>query len=397
MGNASTNKNVPWAVRFRSLFTTRDFIFHDGRDLKRFSIAGRTQAVVACVGAVTVLFSGYGVAQAMIGAIAISGVAGKDSSPEAQMAEMARKLERMHDDVEAAKQAAKAQAARVEHNQALIAAALTGKVDRSKIDKPLPETANKTSAVAEEVLAPLRRLEARQLALAVKAQAVIEARYVKTADAIRGLGLSPERYVGGFRLVEGGMGGPFEAADGDEAAATADSEAQFRSLFLTWKKLDTLEQTVVSIPSLQPVTTTITLSSTFGVRSDPFRGTAARHDGVDIPGAYGTPIYATADGVITRSGRWGGYGNMIEINHGRGIVTRYGHMSKLLVPENTRVKRGQMIGLMGSTGRSTGTHLHYEVRVDGQAVNPLPFLQTSDYLVQIQDRQAKGAVGGPAD
>ncbi|MES2987238.1 MAG: M23 family metallopeptidase [Pseudomonadota bacterium] len=119
------------------------------------------------------------------------------------------------------------------------------------------------------------------------------------------------------------------------------------------------------------------------------------HAGVDIPGAIGTPIYATADGVISHAGRQGGYGNLVQINHGRGIETRYGHLSKIIVSDNTRVKRGQLIGLMGSTGRSTGSHLHYEVRVDGKAVNPIPFLQTGEYLVQIQDRAAS-AVGGPS-
>lgn len=394
MANGSNTKKAPLAERVRKLFTTRDFIFHDGRDLKRFSIAGRTQAVVACVGALTVVFSGYGVAQAMVGAISISGVAGKDMTPEAQMAEMATQVEKMRADVEAAKAAAKAHAAKVEQRQALISAAFTGNPDRAKIDQPLPETANKTSAVAEEVIEPLRRLESRQLALAVKARATLEARYNQTADKIRGLGLSPERYAGNFRIVAGGMGGPLEGAEGDDAA-TADADAQFRSLFLTWKKLDSLEQTVISIPSMQPVDN-LQFTSTYGVRSDPFRGTAAMHAGVDIPGTLGTPIYATADGIIVKSGRTGGYGNLVEINHGRGIATRYGHLSKIMVEGGTRVKRGQIIGLMGSTGRSTGSHLHYEVRVDGKAVNPIPFLQTGEYLVAVQDRAKGTAVGGPA-
>ncbi|MBO9714305.1 M23 family metallopeptidase [Sphingomonas sp.] len=393
MANASYSKQARLADRIRALFTTRDFIFHDGRDLKRFSIAGRTQAVVACVGAVTVLFSGYGVAQAMVGAISVSGVAGKDTSPQAQMAEMAKQVQKMQDDVEAAKASVKAHAARVEHNQALISAALTGNADRAKINQPIPDAANKTSAIAEEVLAPLRKLESRQLALAGKAQAVLNARYSQTAAKIRGLGLDPQRFEGGFPIVQGGMGGPLEAADGDGGdTAAADADAQFRSLFLTWQKLDNLEQTVISIPSLQPVEN-ITFSSTFGVRSDPFRGSAAMHPGVDIPGALGTPIYATADGVVARAGRVGGYGNMVEISHGHGISTRYGHMSKILIGENTKVKRGQLIGLMGSTGRSTGSHLHYEVRVDGKAVNPVPFLQNGGYLAAIQQ---KGAMGGPA-
>ncbi|MCP4615650.1 MAG: M23 family metallopeptidase [Bradyrhizobium sp.] len=194
------------------------------------------------------------------------------------------------------------------------------------------------------------------------------------------------------------MGGPYEPVDNDNAsgsdASAEAADAQFRALFVTWKKLDMLEQTVISIPSMQPVDK-LTFTSNFGVRSDPFRGTAAMHAGVDIPGALGTPIYATADGVISHAGRQGGYGNLVQINHGRGIETRYGHLSKILVADNSRVKRGQLIGLMGSTGRSTGSHLHYEVRVDGKAVNPIPFLQTGEYLVAVQDRVA-GGVGGPA-
>jgi len=395
MANAYNTKNATLGQRFRKFFTTRDFIFHDGRDLRRFSIAGRTQLVVACVAALTVTFSGYGVVQAAMGAIVVSGVAGKDVSPEARMAAMTQQVEKMRADVDAAKEAAQAHAARVEQQQAVITAVMTGKTDRAKIMQPLPQTSAKTSAVTEEVLEPLRRLEARQVAMAAQARATGEARYEQTAAQIRRLGLSPERYVGDIKLVPGGMGGPLESADGDDVAA-ADSDAQFRALFLTWQRLDTLEQSVISIPSMLPVDH-VQFTSTFGVRTDPFRGTAAMHPGVDIPGAIGTPIYATADGIISRAGLTGGYGNMVEINHGRGLMTRYGHMSKVLVAANTRVHRGQMIGLMGSTGRSTGPHLHYEVRVDGKAINPIPFLQSGDYLTAIQDRQtASGGVGGPA-
>ena len=141
----------------------------------------------------------------------------------------------------------------------------------------------------------------------------------------------------------------------------------------------------------------LTFTSNFGIRTDPFRGGAAMHAGVDIPGAYATPIYATADAIVNRTGWAGGYGNLVELNHGRGIQTRYGHLSSILVAPGTRVKRGQLIGLMGSTGRSTGTHLHYEVRIDGRAVNPVPFLQTSDYLVAMQRRTGGVAVGGPLE
>ena len=211
------------------------------------------------------------------------------------------------------------------------------------------------------------------------------------------LGLNPRR-------VMPAMGGPYEPVDAATAAsavagavtADAQADAQFRALFMSWKKLDTIEQAAISIPSYQPVQS-LSFTSNFGVRSDPFRGTAAMHAGVDIPGPIGTPIYATADGIISRAERAGGYGNLIEVNHGKGIATRYGHLSKILVRDHERVKRGQMIGLMGSTGRSTGSHLHYEVRIDGSAVNPAPYLQAGQ-LAMAADRahRQRLAMGGPA-
>lgn len=158
------------------------------------------------------------------------------------------------------------------------------------------------------------------------------------------------------------------------------TDQQARAAFAVWKKLDTPGVATIAIPSVQPVDR-LSFTSNFGIRSDPFRGTARMHAGVDIPGPIGTPIYATADGMIERAGRAGGYGNMVEVDHGKGISTRYGHMSRILVEAGTRVERGQLIGLMGSTGRSTGSHLHYEVRIDGHAVNPAPFLTTGDYLL----------------
>ncbi len=177
------------------------------------------------------------------------------------------------------------------------------------------------------------------------------------------------------------------------------ADPRFRELFVSWQRLDQLEQGVSAIPSAHPVSATTNFTSGFGVRSDPFRGRAAMHGGVDLAGAQGTPIYATADGVVGRA-EWnnGGYGNLVEINHGTGIQTRYGHLSRLIARAGQRVRRGDLIGLMGSTGRSTGSHLHYEVRIDGRAVNPAPFMQSSNMLLALQRRNATPAValGGPA-
>lgn len=117
------------------------------------------------------------------------------------------------------------------------------------------------------------------------------------------------------------------------------------------------------------------VTSNFGYRKDPFHGGSKFHAGMDFGAATGTPVYATGDGYIRRA-RWaGGYGNLVEVEHGFGYQSRFGHLSKILVGEGQFVKRGQMIGLVGSTGRSTGPHLHYEVRINGQPQQPANFLQ----------------------
>jgi murein DD-endopeptidase MepM/ murein hydrolase activator NlpD len=114
------------------------------------------------------------------------------------------------------------------------------------------------------------------------------------------------------------------------------------------------------------------ISSRFGRRADPFHRAARMHYGIDIPGRAGTPVQAADSGIVRFAGRAGGYGNLVEIAHGDGLATRYAHLARILVPAGTPVARGDTIALMGSTGRSTGSHLHFELRADGRALDPLP-------------------------
>ena len=191
---------------------------------------------------------------------------------------------------------------------------------------------------------------------------------------------------------QGGVGGPFEAVQPLRSAPN------FKQLFSSWKSLERPAAATVAIPSTQPVKGTA-LTSGYGVRSDPFRGRAAMHAGIDLAAPIGTPIYATADATVGRSEWAGGYGNLIELNHGRGIQTRYGHLTRSTVQAGQAIKRGQLIGFMGSTGRSTGSHLHYEVRIDGKAVNPVPFMEADDLVLAMQRRAqaatSRVAMGGP--
>lgn len=191
---------------------------------------------------------------------------------------------------------------------------------------------------------------------------------------------------------------PALAQDGD-INSNAQAAAKFQAIFQSWKKLDTVNVAAtgaISIPSILPIAK-FTFSSAFGVRSDPFAGSAAMHAGIDLASPSGTAIYATADGMVDRAEWFGGYGNMVEIEHGKGISTRYGHMSRIAAHPGQRIKRGDLIGYVGSTGRSTGNHLHYEVRIDGRAVNPMPFLQSANYIMAANEQNSDIAQGGPED
>lgn len=377
--------NVASLAEFRSIFRTRHFLLHDGKQLRRHTITGRNQAAAAGLAAITVAFSAYGMGQAAIGTAVASD--DKVASMQQQVDAMRADVARLHAD-------ARAHAARLDKRQAALTAVLTGGDNADGL--VLAALEQKPASEASLVTRPFDRVARQQAAMAVQAKAMADARYADTARTLRKLGLNPRR-------VMPAMGGPYEPVDAATAAAataasaTADAQAdaQFRALFLSWKKLDTIERAAISIPSYQPVAS-LSFTSNFGVRSDPFRGTAAMHAGVDIPGPIGTPVYATADGIIARAERAGGYGNLIEVNHGKGIATRYGHLSKIIVRDHERVKRGQLIGLMGSTGRSTGSHLHYEVRIDGAAVNPAPYLQAGQ-LAMAADRAQRQrlAMGGP--
>ena len=144
--------------------------------------------------------------------------------------------------------------------------------------------------------------------------------------------------------------------------------------------LDGLRHALPSVPLRKPLRGELQMTSTFGYRTDPFLGRPALHSGVDLREEWGTPVHATAAGVVTTAGPSGGYGNMVEVDHGGGLSTRYGHLSAISVSPGQQVSPGAVLGRVGSTGRSTGPHLHYEVRIDGEAVDPSRFLRAATAL-----------------
>ncbi len=250
---------------------------------------------------------------------------------------------------------------------------------------PLTEAAPKTadndramrkiSAVIPEA-APLARLEARQFAFVDGLAKIADQRSKRAEAAIRKFGLDPRRFLSSSEA----SGGPLIPA-GNRKTDFADP--RFAMLAGKIGRMDALERLLVAIPTSKPAAITA-MTSNFGYRRDPFTGEGAMHSGIDFHGPSGTPILAASDGKITFAGTKGGYGNCIEVTHRGGIVTRYAHMRKLRAHIGQTVTRGQQIGEMGSTGRSTGTHLHFEVRLNGQAVNPAKFLKANPDVFKLQ-------------
>lgn len=147
-------------------------------------------------------------------------------------------------------------------------------------------------------------------------------------------------------------------------------------------RLDRVEDALDRLPLGRPHAGEGEMTSGFGPRRDPFLGVMAMHTGVDFRGDTGDPILATADGTVINADREGGYGLMVEIDHGGGFTTRFGHMSAIEVSVGEKVKKGERIGRVGSTGRSTGPHIHYETRRDGTAVDPADFLDAGRQLAR---------------
>jgi len=217
----------------------------------------------------------------------------------------------------------------------------------------------------------LDQIEGRQLAALNAAEDGMESRVRRMRGVFADLGLDMAQLEAA--TPRAGVGGPFVpirlAPD-----ATA-FERQLYRINITRAQVDRLNRTLALVPYRKPVVGEVEFTSGFGVRSDPFLGRPAMHTGLDFRAQAGDPVRATANGKVVSAGWSGGYGRMVEIDHGNGLSTRYGHLSEIDIKVGDSVRIGQVIGEVGSTGRSTGPHLHYETRIDGEAVDPQKFLR----------------------
>ena len=215
------------------------------------------------------------------------------------------------------------------------------------------------------VEASLNRVDRDENATLERMQARYENRAQRVRSVLASLGLN-------LHAIPAATGGPFVPVKLPPASETF--ARTLTSVSIARAQANDLTNTLNFVPLRKPLAGDLEMSSPFGVRIDPFVRSPSMHTGMDLHASVGDPIYSTAAGKVVKAGWDGGYGQMVEIDHGEGLSTRYGHMSSIGVMVGQKVRAGQVIGRVGSTGRSTGPHLHYETRINGEAVNPERFL-----------------------
>ena len=370
-----------WKNRIAGWFIDREFFMRANGQVRFLKISAqlqrRTAFTLASVVAVWVLVTfGMAINQVTVTAqrVALSAQEAKVESAEERVAryrgsidEVTKDLERRQEVLESLGDQYMGDLPEAE------AQAPSGTADSREEEKAV-----KTISASVPEAAGLARVEARQIRFAEKMTKVAQARTLKAEAAIRQFGLNPAVLARQARNAQGGLYEPFFGKSKKDVR-----DPRFLKLAVALSRMDAMERALAAIPTAMPAASMM-LSSGFGYRSDPFTGGGAMHAGLDFKGPVGTPILAAAEGKVVLAGFHGGYGNMIEIRHANGLVTRYAHLSGLNVRSGQMVERGVQIGRMGSTGRSTGSHLHFEVRQNGQAINPRKFLEVNPDVLKVQ-------------
>jgi murein DD-endopeptidase MepM/ murein hydrolase activator NlpD len=231
--------------------------------------------------------------------------------------------------------------------------------------------ASEAGAVRDQVReleASLERLRNTSVKAIEKTSDAAGSRIAETERQLSRLGLDPNRLVGAAKRSPG-LGGPFIPAP----AGTAD-DVSMGALIERMQHWTGVKATLQRLPLSEPIRGEYEFNSGFGTRNDPLNNRSGVHEGVDLGAPIGTPVYATGEGLVTLAEPWDRYGNTVEVDHGSGIISRYAHLSRIKVKEGQRVSRSTVIGLVGNSGRSTGSHLHYEVRVNNAPKDPVKFI-----------------------
>lgn len=360
--------------RFKGLFPDHELHIRSGGKLRFFRISSKLQIRVVSIAALGA-FAWLAVTLAMVG------LQVKGASDRIALDEREQQVTQTEARVAAYRGSVEDQVARVEQRQAVLDALIRRHFGNLEIEDGEAGTAEDSpdadeTGVGIPEAAALQALEQHQVAFARALRGAVEARTRQTAEAIREFGLDPRVMS---RQAQGGPLQPIRTVMTLNGAI----DSEIADLEIALNRLAVMEISLRAIPSAKP-TAYGSMSSPFGLRRDPFTRGRAMHSGIDFRGSTGQGILATGPGRVSFAGWKGGYGRTIEIDHGAGVITRYAHLSGLNVRVGEQVDRGDRIGRMGSSGRSTATHLHYEVRINGRAVNPRPLLEADRDVLEIQ-------------
>lgn len=380
-----------WLNRLREWFPEREFIMRSQGQVRFIKVTSRAQMTAA--GIVAALLAAWALSMAVMAVSQARSQWDRLSllDREAKVASAESRVAAYRDDIgETAEDLKRRMQVLEEMNKLLPADARAGDTV-SDSSEEAAQTVSKVSAALPEAEG-LAQVEARQLALVERMTRFADRRAQRAEAAIRQLGLDPRTLMAAAR---GGMGGPLLSL---ATARDGSLDPRFERLGLSLARMAALERGLTGIPQVMPAEEGM-ISSGFGFRSDPFTGGAAMHTGLDFKGPVGAPIHAAAKGKVSFVGTRAGYGNVVEVSHGNGMLTRYAHMSRFKARVGQEVAAGQVIGAIGSTGRSTGPHLHFEVRINDRAVNPRPFLETAPHV--LEEARARPSAGpahrsGPA-
>jgi murein DD-endopeptidase MepM/ murein hydrolase activator NlpD len=237
----------------------------------------------------------------------------------------------------------------------------------------------------EDLKSHFRNYERMEIALLDEATSFAEQRADRARAIFKNLGLDDGKVVSASDYP-GGTGGPLIAI-GQADAPEDEVSLRMERLLDVYEAYDKMKYEALQLPLYMPLNDVVRMTSGYGIRRDPFRHTIAMHAGVDFKSGINSPVYATADGKVNIAGWEGAYGRMVEIIHDNGVATRYAHLSAITVAVGDKVRRGDMVGRLGNTGRSTGPHLHYETRVKGRAVDPVRFWQTSNAVQELSKKE----------
>lgn len=257
-------------------------------------------------------------------------------------------------------------------------AILTDALGSAAQERDLMEgAAAKAAERADEILAEKRALQRQNDEIFARLEEAVTVSMEPLDKMFRDAGLSPDDLIETVRKGYSGMGGPLTTTLSTSGAVASPDLTRANEVLQGLDRMNMYRIAAFKAPFSMPVNTPVRYTSGFGGRNDPFGRGFRRHEGQDLAGAYGAPILATADGVVTYAGWESGYGRLVKIRHDFGIETRYAHLSQIRVNVGDRVSRGERIGDMGNSGRSTGTHLHYEIRIGGEAINPMTFIKAA--------------------